>query len=307
MQSPDHPELPFIQARYYQKGRPSGLPIWIVAHTMEAGESGTRAENTAEYFRTMPDGRVVSANYCGDNDSIVATVKLMDTAFTTGNIGNRLGINWEFAGFAGQTPAQWGDDYSMSMLRRAAPYWYADAERFGIPIQRCSVVDLQALRPGLTTHNDLRVAFGGTTHTDPGPAFPWSEFIDMINKSGGPDMSEFRWRIESSDPAWNGALFLSDGVTRRKIRTPGSIQANVAEGWPTEIVLNDQDRGSRTWESHLDGVLGPDDAVRWQALTDAIEAIPSGGVQSITINGTLSGTVSGSITGSAGVATEPGQ
>ena len=32
--SPDHPELNFVQASGYTKGRPDGPPLWIVWHSM---------------------------------------------------------------------------------------------------------------------------------------------------------------------------------------------------------------------------------------------------------------------------------
>lgn len=182
-QSPDHPDLVFIQAKKYAKGRPDGPPLWIVVHDMEASETSTRAENTANYFATLPDGRSVSSHYCADNNSIVQCVKLADTAYTVGNRqGNYRGINWEFAGFASQTREQWLDPYGKAMFALAAPYIRADAARFGIPLVRRTVSELKAMIPGITSHNDLRLAFGTTTHTDPGPNFPWDYFMDLIQE-----------------------------------------------------------------------------------------------------------------------------
>jgi N-acetyl-anhydromuramyl-L-alanine amidase AmpD len=179
--SPDHPELRFIQASGYTKGRPDGPPLWIVVHDMEAGESSDRAESTANYFATGSGGRQVSAHYCVDNNSVVQCVRLRDAAWTVGNRpGNFRGINWELSGFARQTPAQWLDEFGLAMFHRAAPIIRADAARYGIPLRRCTVADLKALRPGVTSHNDLRLAFGGTDHTDPGPNFPWDVFLRIL-------------------------------------------------------------------------------------------------------------------------------
>jgi N-acetyl-anhydromuramyl-L-alanine amidase AmpD len=188
--SPDHPDLPFVEAKYYAAGRGGRRVLWVVIHDMEAGESRARAENTAEYFRTMSDGRFVSSHYTADVDSIVQCVPLKDTAFCVGNTpGNSQGIQWELSGFASQTRAQWLDEFGMGMFRRVAPYIRADAERFGIPLRRCTVADLKAFRPGVTSHNDLRLAFGGTTHTDPGPNFPWDVFMDIITGGEAEDMT----------------------------------------------------------------------------------------------------------------------
>lgn len=198
-QSPDHPELRFVEAAGYTVGRPDGPPLWLIVHTMEAGESSTRAENTAAYFANPGDGRQVSAHYCWDNDSGIQCVRLRDSAWTVGNRqGNNRGINHEFAGFAGQTPAQWGDAYSQAMLRRAAPYFRSDAIRYGIPLRRCSVTDLRAFRPGVTSHNDLRLAFDITTHTDPGPNFPWTWFINLLNEEDDMTAEEV-WAVQFRD------------------------------------------------------------------------------------------------------------
>jgi N-acetyl-anhydromuramyl-L-alanine amidase AmpD len=182
MTSPDHPELAYVQASGYTRGRASGPPIWIVVHDMEAHETPTTAEATANYFATGAGGRSVSSHYCADSDSVVQCVLLADTAWTVGNWqGNNLGVNWELAGFASQSYGEWLDEFGRAMFAKMAPVVRSDAVRFGIPLTRCSIDDLRAFRPGVTSHNDLRLAFGGTDHTDPGPNFPWPEFLAIMN------------------------------------------------------------------------------------------------------------------------------
>ena len=187
--SPDHPELNFVQASGYTRGRPDGPPLWIVVHDMEAGESSTRAESTAAYFASGSGGRSVSSHYCVDDNSVIQCVLLKDVAWTVGNRpGNNRGINWEFSGFARQTREQWLDAFGLAMFAQAAPIIRADAKRFNIPLRRCTIADLKARRPGVTSHNDLRLAFGQTTHTDPGPNFPWDVFMQYLTE-GGDDMA----------------------------------------------------------------------------------------------------------------------
>lgn len=204
-QSPDHPELRFVQAQDYTRGRPDGPPLFIVIHDMEAGESSDRAENTAAYFASGSGGRNVSAHYCVDDNSIVQCVKLGDVAWTVGNRpGNNRGINWELSGFARQTRAQWLDAFGRAMFARMAPYVRADAAKYKIPLRRCTIADLKAFRPGITSHNDLRLAFGGTTHTDPGPNFPWDVFMQIMQQEGD-DMADIKqadwdaliWRVHA--------------------------------------------------------------------------------------------------------------
>jgi len=197
VQSQDHPELAFVQAKGYTPGRPDGPPIWVVIHDMEASETPTRAESTAVYFSNPPDGRNVSSHYCWDSDSGVQCVRLRDSAWTVGNRpGNNRGINHELAGFANQTREQWLDPYGRAMLARIAPIVQADAAKYGIPLERRTVAELQAWQPGITSHNDLRLAFGGTTHTDPGGQFPWDYFIDLLN---GGDMTIYGMLCQQGD------------------------------------------------------------------------------------------------------------
>src|SRR5882672_3823277 len=135
---------------------------------MEASELPNRAENLAQYGATLPDGRQVSWHYAADSDSVVQCVRLADTAWTVGNIGNQLGINWEFAGFASQSRDQWLDAYGVSMLDHAVPIMVRDMRTYGIPARWLTDDEVKAKQKGLTTHDQLRRCFGGTTHTDPG-------------------------------------------------------------------------------------------------------------------------------------------
>jgi hypothetical protein len=66
------------------------------------------------------------------------------------------------------------------MFAELAPIVASDMRRFGIPNRWCTVDDLKARRAGHTTHNDLRLAFGGTTHTDPGAGFPRDHVIEIV-------------------------------------------------------------------------------------------------------------------------------
>jgi N-acetyl-anhydromuramyl-L-alanine amidase AmpD len=189
----DFPGVPFVQARYYSKGRTGPLK-WIVMHTMEAHETGTTAENTANYFANPGDGRTVSSHLCVDNNSVVQCVLEKDTAYTAGgNPGNPQGFNVEQAGFARQTRADWLDDYSMSMFYVEAPVLQDVALRYGIPFKYVNWEGLRAGQKGFTTHNDCRLAWGGTSHTDPGSNFPWDVFLPIVEGGGGMTPQQWEW------------------------------------------------------------------------------------------------------------------
>ncbi len=227
--SPDHPSIAFVQAAGYTVGRPDGKPLWIVVHDMEASETSQTAENTAAYFANPGDGRNVSSHYTVDNNSVVQCVRLKDSAWTVGNRpGNNRGINWELAGFASQSRAQWLDAFGLAMFGQIRPILRSDAAKFGIPLTRRTVAELKAWKPGITSHNDLRLAFGGTTHTDPGANFPWDVFLQTMNE--GDDVT---------DPFQNKSIYASsDGVTRTQDQKIQDIEEILRFGrnFPTWLV-----------------------------------------------------------------------
>lgn len=204
--SNDHPGLPFVQAQGFTRGRPDGPPLWIVWHSMEASEHSDRAESTAAYFANPSDGRAVSAHHCGDNNSVIQCVDEDDVAWTVGNRpGNYRGLNIELAGYASQSGGQWLDPFGVAMFAQLAPIVAASMTRWHIPNRWCSIDDLRHYRPGHTTHNDLRVAFGGTTHTDPGSGFPRDYVLDVIARALNPSEDDMpMYLIETGLPKTEG-------------------------------------------------------------------------------------------------------
>ncbi len=186
--------IPFLQARNYTKAnRAKDAILWIVIHTMEAAEKGTTAEACAEYFRTTT--RQASAHYCIDNDSTVQTVQLHDIAWCAPG-ANRDGVHLEHAGFAKQSPAEWDDEYSRSMLARSAKLSARLSKDCSIPVQFIDAAKLKAARElqdagrpvppelrGVTTHHEVSQAFKQSTHYDPGKGFPMERYLGMIREA----------------------------------------------------------------------------------------------------------------------------
>jgi hypothetical protein len=244
--SNDHPGLPFLQAAGYTRGRPDGPPLWVVIHDMEASEHSGRAESTAAYFANPPDGRQVSSHFTVDNDSVIQCVDEDDIAWTVGNRpGNYRGINWELSGFANQTRAQWLDAFGVAMFAEMAPIAAASMRRWGIPNRWCSIADLQARRPGLTTHNDLRIAFGGTTHTDPGPNFPFDYLQQVLEAALNEEDDMDTNQSQKLDAIFNAWLTVpldtdNDGTADQPFPVPltellKDIQAKLADPVPVEV------------------------------------------------------------------------
>lgn len=150
----------------------------IVIHTMEAKELPDTAENVAKWFQD-PKARA-SAHYCLDNNSIVQGVKLSDTAWACPGF-NASGVQFEHAGFAAQN-AGWDDKYSQDMLHRSAQLAADVADDLDIKVRRLTATQLRdGTISGFLGHGDATAAgIAGNTHTDPGPHFPWDDYLDLV-------------------------------------------------------------------------------------------------------------------------------
>jgi len=181
-QSGDEPGIPYLPARNAGAGGNRNLERkrvdLLVIHTMEAPEKPKTARAVAQWF-AGPNAPKASAHWNVDADEIVQSVLERHIAWHAPG-ANGSGIGIEHAGYARQTEAQWLDAYSLSTLSRSA--WLAAriCKRWNIPVQRLSITDLRAGHRGFCGHVDVSKAWGKSTHTDPGPNFPWSRYLAMV-------------------------------------------------------------------------------------------------------------------------------
>lgn len=94
---------------------------------------------------------------------------------------NTAGVHIEIAGFTRWTTTQWMrhrarvDDAAYRMAVRC--------KQFGIPVVWLTVADLKAgKRHGITSHNNISLAFRMSTHTDPGNGFPRAYFMWKVKQ-----------------------------------------------------------------------------------------------------------------------------
>lgn len=180
--------------RSYTPGRVRPVQ-YIVIHSTEGSEGPTAAENGAAYDKIRTDG--TSTHLFIDSNSAVQEVRFTDRAHAARFHGNEIGIQIELCGLAGQTWTQWHDAASTAELRLAAKEVAAICKEYSIPVRRLSVAEVRAAyynaagaRPkGICSHYDVTRAYpeDGGTHTDPGPNYPWAEFLAMVQAelSGG--------------------------------------------------------------------------------------------------------------------------
>ena len=168
--------MQYIAAKHH--GAVRGAPTLIVLHDMEAPEAGGTAESVARYFAN--GSKIASAHYCTDNNSSVQCVQDDVVAYAAPG-ANRVGLHFELAGYARQTPEEWMDAYGRGMFGQVIPLVAAKCKQYNIPPVFLRAEELKAGNMnGVTTHAEVTKAFHLTTHTDPGAGFPIGFFIFVL-------------------------------------------------------------------------------------------------------------------------------
>lgn len=175
--------IPFLAARHFTKANRSKVSL-IVIHSAEIGKSLDGAEALMRGFarqRFLADGREnkSSAHYSVDADSVAQSVLETDIANHAPGV-NPISIGIELCGRARQTAAEWDDEFSRTMLARAAELVAGICKRWGIPVRLVESDGLLRGLGGITTHGAVSMAFKRSTHTDPGPNWPAQRFIDLV-------------------------------------------------------------------------------------------------------------------------------
>lgn len=174
----------FIQAANYTPASSPRNVKYIVIHTAETPEDENRAEGIAKWVFSGPNAVKASAHYIVDNKHIVQCVRDIDIAWGAKG-ANAEGIHIEHAGYAKQSETDWEDDYSQMMLERSARLVASLCDKYGVPSERLNWETFAEGKSGIVGHVDVnRAAKGGSLgpsdHWDPGPNFPWDQFIKLV-------------------------------------------------------------------------------------------------------------------------------
>lgn len=164
--------IPFLPSSHLS-GRIDPRPAEIIVmHSMECPAEAGRATNWAKSLAS-PTGSKSFAHYQTDPRTVVQSAELGRTCPHVGN-GNRVRGRWtlgiEQAGYAAFSRQQWINSGALNTSKplvealiaagHGAARWLSPAD-LKVPGVR-----------GVTSHNNMRIAFGGTTHTDPGDNYP---------------------------------------------------------------------------------------------------------------------------------------
>lgn len=135
------------------------------------------AENEAAYARRRTDN--ISSHYYVDQDSIIQMLDTNWQAWHAGSTtGNQRAIAYEITGVNGWTRAQWLARVDWDLLARQVA---RDCTTHNIAVQQLTIAQMNDGRStGIVTHDQMRRAWGGTTHTDPGVNFPMDHLLALV-------------------------------------------------------------------------------------------------------------------------------
>lgn len=141
----------------------------------------------ASWATRRPDG--ISAHVYVDENSATQSIDTDDKTGHAGSTqGNENAISFELTGANGWTRAQWLANIEWNLLGRVCAaiirHHWPDGS---FQVRRASVAEMRA-NPKIKAmygHDDMRLAWGGTNHTDPGPDFPWDHLAAVIKAALG--------------------------------------------------------------------------------------------------------------------------
>lgn len=184
-------ELDYLPAAAY--GPPFRAPVHIeVIHSTEGPMSRGNARALAINWFGRPanqGGAGTSAHAIFDPSGGVMMVPLDHVAWHCGPGGNGFTRGDEHCGRVSLTKEEWLSADGRAMLDHSARHRAARLHAFGGLPRWLSITQLRNQEPGMCTHNDIRLAFGGTTHSDPGPNFPYGWYLQRVQfyYDGGSD------------------------------------------------------------------------------------------------------------------------
>jgi len=179
------PHIPFIESRYGGSAL-TATPFYLINHSLEAPAKKGMARSLAGGWFRDPSNET-SVHAVNDPGEAIGTFDLQRQVWGCGT-GNKYGFQFEHTGYAAWSAAQWRSADSLSCLKLSAAVqawvWYTVVmKKYGVDYYPdwLSLTEIAGRKKwGLVTHNDMRLVFGGTTHTDPGKNFPYAELKNYI-------------------------------------------------------------------------------------------------------------------------------
>jgi N-acetyl-anhydromuramyl-L-alanine amidase AmpD len=231
------------------------------------------ARNEADYAQRRTDS--VSSHYYADDERVIQSLNTDKGAWHVGSQpGNRYGIGYELTGTNSKSTSWWKANLAWPKLTACIA---RDCAHWGITPQLLSIEDIKkGKRTGIITHNQARLAWGGTDHTDPGANFPMDYLVALVKgeqpppstpgkptvppAQGGTDLEDIMAQLpETSQGASGkpvrriqGLCIATGGEARRQIERAGGVDGQFGPGTTRAVKA-----AQRTFGITEDGIVGP--------------------------------------------------
>lgn len=206
-----------------------GVPTSVVIH---CNGTGFPALNTANFFHSPPTPDSVGSAQAVADD-IHGYTCVPDDAIANGAPPlNQEGLHIEQPGRLDWSRTTWLSHDRQ--LRRVAYHVAQWCRKYDIPVVWLTVQDLKTKgekAKGITSHNNVSLAFGQSNHGDPGQSFPLDVFMAYVEMyyDGGDDMAftqeqedylkgMMRFNRADGDPAADAPAALKKGFADAKAR-----------------------------------------------------------------------------------------
>lgn len=156
-------------------------PNQIVIHSVESGMTPGVGYSLMTGYWQNPANKT-SVHGIADPADFTYGVPDSLQAWHVGGSGNQTALGVEHAGRAAFSAADWTTPAAVKMLNNSAREVAKLATKHGIPLRWLSIAQVKANEKGITTHNDMRLAGRDSTHTDPGPNFPYKLYMQLLQQ-----------------------------------------------------------------------------------------------------------------------------
>ena len=208
------PGFTYMQGRNYytdNDGKKYGIAIHCTANT-------ATALSEAKYAQNRTDG-IGSHIYVDDNDLIQSVDTIHRVNHAGSSNGNQNALCIEQTGLTSWSRQTWIDSINWDLLGDWLAYIINNDPTLSdnFQVRRASVQEMinNSKVAAFYSHDDMRRAWGGTSHTDPGSNYPWDFLFNAVNSALGNGDDE----MEQSD--------ISTGAFARPNQTIGNILADV--------------------------------------------------------------------------------
>lgn len=153
----------------------------IVLHSTEGRETKGSAAASCAWFDNPKAGG--NAHYCCDANTVIQYADDCRPAWHA-SAANQWSIGVEIVGRAAQSPDEWLDPYSLATLDNAARLCAILCNLHGIEVRKLTPSEILSIHAGppvevsgFLGHVDVTRVLKSGSHTDPGPSFPYLEFL----------------------------------------------------------------------------------------------------------------------------------